>query len=73
MDAYGFVERSQIRCDEDRRDHWYRHPSLGGWPFSTRDHGWPIADCTSEGLKAALGVHALEAKLERAREQAGEG
>ena len=30
---------------------WYRHISKGAWPFSTADHGWPISDCTSEGLK----------------------
>ena len=30
---------------------WYRHISKGAWPFSTRDHGWPISDCSSEGLK----------------------
>ena len=29
----------------------YRHISTGAWPFSTRDHGWPISDCTSEGVK----------------------
>ena len=34
----------------------YRHVSKGAWPFSTRDHGWPISDCSSEGLKAALGL-----------------
>mmetsp|Transcript_1807 Transcript_1807/g.3842 ORF Transcript_1807/g.3842 Transcript_1807/m.3842 type:complete len:312 (-) Transcript_1807:69-1004(-) len=33
---------------------YYRHWSKGAWPFSTRDHGWPISDCTSEGLKASL-------------------
>ncbi|XP_061964402.1 cycloartenol synthase isoform X2 [Populus nigra] len=33
---------------------WYRHISKGAWPFSTADHGWPISDCTAEGLKAAL-------------------
>ena len=48
---------------------WYRHISKGAWPFSTRDHGWPISDCSSEGLKvlasrlvtptcAKLGPHA---------------
>ena len=25
--------------------------SKGAWPFSTIDHGWPISDCTAEGLK----------------------
>lgn len=32
-------------------DSWYRHISKGAWPFSTADHGWPISDCTAEGLK----------------------
>lgn len=35
---------------------YYRHISKGAWPFSTRDHGWPISDCSSEGLKAALAL-----------------
>jgi len=30
---------------------WYRHISKGGWPFSTQDNGWPVSDCTAEGLK----------------------
>lgn len=38
---------------------FYRHISKGAWPFSTRDHGWPISDCSSEGLKAALTLAAL--------------
>jgi hypothetical protein len=38
---------------------YYRHISKGAWPFSSRDHGWPISDCTSEGFKAALGIAAL--------------
>lgn len=25
----------------------------GGWPFSTAAHGWPISDCTGEGLKVS--------------------
>ena len=32
---------------------YYRHISKGAWPFSTRDHGWPISDCSSEGLKVS--------------------
>ena len=35
-------------------------PSRGGWPFSNRAHGWPITDCTAEGLKCAL---ALEGRV----------
>nr|GMC65029.1 cycloartenol synthase-like [Ipomoea batatas] len=33
---------------------WYRDSNKGGWTFSTLDHGWPLCDCTSEALKAAL-------------------
>lgn len=33
---------------------YFRHVSEGGWPFSTSAHGWPISDCTAEGLKAVL-------------------
>jgi len=39
---------------EEPLDKWYRHRSKGAWPFSTQDHGWPISDCSSEGLKAAV-------------------
>ena len=28
--------------------------SEGGWPFSTSAHGWPISDCTGEGLKGVM-------------------
>ena len=54
-DAHRYVRDSQVRddCPGDLRK-WYRHISKGAWPFSTRDHGWPISDCSSEGLKAAL-------------------
>jgi len=33
---------------------YYRHISEGGWPFSTSAHGWPISDCSAEGLKGVL-------------------
>lgn len=36
------------------RNKYFRHVSEGGWPFSTAAHGWPISDCTAEGLKAVL-------------------
>lgn len=32
-------------------NHWYRHTSKGAWPFSTTDNGWPVSDCTAQGLK----------------------
>ena len=55
--VYKYLDRTQIRTDEDNRDTWFRHVSKGGWPFSTAAHGWPISDCTSEGLKGVLAMH----------------
>jgi squalene/oxidosqualene cyclase-like protein len=55
--AYTFVESAQVVKEVEDREKWFRHVSLGGWPFSTRDHGWPISDCTAEGLKAAMLLH----------------
>lgn len=49
-----YLESTQVRVEVDDLDRFYRHQSVGAWPFSTRDHGWPISDCTAEGLKAAL-------------------
>jgi len=52
--AFGFIERTQIQEDVPELERYYRHRSRGGWPFSTRAHGWPISDCTAEALKASL-------------------
>lgn len=65
-EAYRYLDRNQIREDVPDRDKTFRHASKGGWPFSTRDHGWPISDCTAEGLKAAillepLGLRSIDA------------
>ena len=68
--CYSFFERTQILSTDTSqntagfhyekpslRDKFYRHVSRGGWPFSTSAHGWPISDCTGEGLKAVLALH----------------
>jgi len=54
--AYGYLEMTQVREDVPELERHYRHISKGAWPFSTVDHGWPIADCTGEGLKAVLSL-----------------
>merc|ERR1719274_435438 len=57
--AARYIEASQVRADAaPPLGKYYRHMSLGAWPFSTQDHGWPISDCSSEGLKAALELQA---------------
>lgn len=65
--VWGYLERCQILSTEvsrstpafeyetaENRRKYYRHVSEGGWPFSTSAHGWPITDCTGEGLKGVL-------------------
>jgi squalene/oxidosqualene cyclase-like protein len=52
--AYAFLRDNQILEDVPEPERHYRHRSKGGWPFSTRAHGWPITDCTAEGLICAL-------------------
>jgi cycloartenol synthase len=49
-----------VRDDAPASSTFYRHISRGAWPFSSRDHGWPISDCSSEGLKAALTLAAMD-------------
>ena len=65
--VWSYLERTQILSTETSqataafeyesdagRKKCFRHTSLGGWPFSTSAHGWPISDCTGEGLKGVL-------------------
>ncbi|MFW5876206.1 MAG: terpene cyclase/mutase family protein [Myxococcota bacterium] len=59
--AHRYIDETQVREDTPELDKSYRHASKGGWPFSTRAHGWPITDCTAEGIKAAI---ALEPHVE---------
>eukprot|EP01138_Halocafeteria_seosinensis_P012422 gb/GECG01012693.1/.p1 GENE.gb/GECG01012693.1/~~gb/GECG01012693.1/.p1 ORF type:complete len:840 (+),score=88.00 gb/GECG01012693.1/:1-2520(+) len=49
-----YLDYTQIKKNEEDHQKWFRIMSKGGWPFSTNDHGWPIADCTAEGLKGTL-------------------
>jgi squalene/oxidosqualene cyclase-like protein len=59
--AYTYLRDNQILEDVPDAAAHYRHASKGGWPFSTRAHGWPITDCTAEGFKCAV---ALEGRFE---------
>lgn len=58
--AAEYIEQNQVLEDPPERERFYRHRARGGWPFSTREHGWPISDCTAEGLKAVFALDALE-------------
>lgn len=68
--AHAYIQNQHLDEDPPEAKRYYRHRALGGWPFSTRQHGWPISDCTALGLKASLlAAEALDAPLEPARMQ----
>nr|ANG59904.1 oxidosqualene cyclases 2 [Alisma plantago-aquatica subsp. orientale] len=62
--AHDYIKKSQVLndCSGDM-SFWYRHISKGAWPFSTADHGWPISDCTAEGLKASLLLSCISSEI----------
>ncbi len=55
--AYQFIDHSQIKAEHPTHAEFFRHPMIGSWPFSTAENGWPVADCTAEGLSASLAIH----------------
>uniref|UniRef100_A0A673A5L1 Terpene cyclase/mutase family member n=1 Tax=Sphaeramia orbicularis TaxID=375764 RepID=A0A673A5L1_9TELE len=54
QDAHRFLTITQIRENPPDYQKYYRQMNKGGFPFSTRDCGWIVADCTAEGLKSVL-------------------
>jgi len=55
--SYQFIDLSQIDAEHSTHTEFFRHPMIGSWPFSTAEQGWPVADCTAEGISATLAVH----------------
>lgn len=51
-----YLDFTQVPHNTPDMKKYYRHISKGAWPFSTVDHGWPISDCTAEGLKCSLAL-----------------
>lgn len=49
-----FIDITQIRRDPPNWKESYRQITKGAWPFSTRDQGYTVSDCTAEGIKATI-------------------
>ena len=49
-----FLDKNQMRQNVPDKERFYRDASAGGFPFSTADNGWIVADCSAEALKAVL-------------------
>lgn len=52
--ALEFLDDQQIRENCRDQEACYRHRRKGAWAFSTRDQGYTVSDCTSEGLKSVI-------------------
>uniref|UniRef100_A0A672N020 Lanosterol synthase-like n=2 Tax=Sinocyclocheilus grahami TaxID=75366 RepID=A0A672N020_SINGR len=52
--AHHFFDLTQIKDNPPEYKKYYRQMNKGGFPFSTRDCGWIVADCTAEGLKSVM-------------------
>ncbi|GME60715.1 putative oxidosqualene:lanosterol cyclase [Neofusicoccum parvum] len=54
LKALGFLDEQQIRENVHEQEKCYRHPRKGAWAFSTKDQGYPVSDCTAEGMKSVM-------------------
>ncbi|KAI5951266.1 ERG7 [Candida jiufengensis] len=52
--SYLFLVRSQFT--EDCVEGSFRDRRKGAWPFSTKDQGYTVSDCTAEAMKAIIMV-----------------
>jgi len=57
--ALEFLDMQQMREDCAEQEACYRQQRKGGWPFSTRDQGYVVSDCTAEALKSVLLLQGL--------------
>jgi squalene/oxidosqualene cyclase-like protein len=53
-EGHRYVDAQQVATELPDRARYFRQPRLGAWPFSDQPHGWPITDCTAEGIAVAL-------------------
>lgn len=58
--ALEFLDKSQLRENPLGIEHIYRHPSKGGWPFSTREQGYAVTDTTAETVRAVLQIQKID-------------
>ncbi|KAI0217822.1 Lanosterol synthase [Lamellibrachia satsuma] len=52
--SHAWMKLTQIPDNPPNYEKYYRQMNKGGFPFSTRDCGWIVADCTAEGLKSVM-------------------
>lgn len=54
-----WLDKCQIRENPKWYVEGYRHATKGAWPFSTKEQGYTVSDCTAEGMKAVMMLQEL--------------
>lgn len=52
--ALEWLDNCQIQENPKHYEVAFRQRSKGAWPFSTKEQGYTVSDCTGEGLKSVL-------------------
>ena len=52
--ALEWLDDCQIQENPKHYKEAYRFSTKGAWPFSTKEQGYTVSDCTAEGLKATI-------------------
>jgi squalene/oxidosqualene cyclase-like protein len=60
--AHDFIKNNQITDNLPTGRRYYRQNRRGAWPFSDREQGWPVTDCTAE---AYLAQHMIAPLIDR--------
>ncbi|GAA5852349.1 hypothetical protein JCM8547_006750 [Rhodosporidiobolus lusitaniae] len=55
-----WLDGCQIQSNPRWYKEAYRHETEGAWPFSTREQGYTVSDCTAEGLKSVMLLQELD-------------
>ncbi|CAO1636103.1 unnamed protein product [Sympodiomycopsis kandeliae] len=59
-----WLDDTQIRENPQHYRSCYRHATKGAWPFSTKQQGYTVSDCTAEGLKAVCDLQSPKMGLQ---------
>ncbi|PWN48974.1 putative lanosterol synthase [Violaceomyces palustris] len=51
-----WLDQCQIQHDPPHYRSAYRFSTKGAWPFSTKEQGYTVSDCTAEGLKGVIAL-----------------
>ncbi|TDL23680.1 terpene synthase [Rickenella mellea] len=52
--ALQWLDQCQMRENPKHYETAYRHSTKGAWPFSTKQQGYTVSDCTGEATKAVI-------------------